>query len=74
MSPDAYSAVAFLVAALATFLMTPVAIAIAVRTLPSIRRLYELRQTRPAARFSPRVMRSAVGLLMERAERISTAL
>ena len=28
----------------------------------------------PAARFSPRVMRSAVELLMERAERISTAL
>jgi DNA-binding IclR family transcriptional regulator len=28
----------------------------------------------PAARFGPRVMRSAVGLLMERAERISTAL
>src|SRR5205814_8320278 len=28
----------------------------------------------PAARFSPRVMRSAVGLLMERAERMSSAL
>ena len=28
----------------------------------------------PAARFGPRVMRGAVGLLMERAERISTAL
>ena len=28
----------------------------------------------PAVRFSPRVMRSAVELLMERAERISSAL
>ena len=28
----------------------------------------------PAVRFSPRVMRSAVELLMERAERISAAL